>query len=391
MIRLRHLAIATLFAFPTLAIGAQESKPPDPRFGEWTTIFDGSSFEGWEVSKPVNAAFNWAIEDGAMTNRADPAKPAHNIATSRKFHNFEARLEFKVSEGDGNAGVYLRGRAEIQIFNSHGKDELGDADMGAIYRYAPPLADATRPAGEWNTLDIRFVGARLDVTLNGQLIQNNAYIPHKTGQGRADDFDSPGIFELQGDHDKVWFRNIRIRPLFEDDGWRPLILGGGADGWKPLRGGDQKWAVEEGALTNAGAPIHDLITEELFGDFLVRYEYKSEGNSGFYLRNLWEIQIQTSHGLPTTRNSDGALYSYYPPRVNASKPEGEWSVVEAKVIGRKITVHLNGVMIHDEAECPARTYDNSNTEGLDDPGPFLLQGDHGRVWFANIWVKRLNQ
>ncbi len=373
------------------SIAPAQEREPDPGFGRWITVFDGSTFDGWYASKPEGADWNWAIDDGAMTNMADPAKRKHNVATTRKFHNFEAHVEFKVrGENEGNSGLYLRGRAEIQIRDSYGKLDLNDPEakrhVGALYQYAPPLANASRPAGEWNEVDLRFIGTHLNVLLNGVLVQNNTFLPHKTGQGRTDAFDSPGIFELQGDHDKVWFRNIRVRPMFEQPGWRPLFNGTELTGWRSIDGAEGKWVVENGELTNVGFPIPDLLTEEDFGDFLLHYEYKSEGNSGLFLRNLWEIQIHNSHGKEATKNSDGALYDFFPPRVNMSKPQGEWSVVEVALIGRKITVFHNGVLTHDGAECPARTYNTRDASNLDAPGPIRLQGDHGRVWFTNLWI-----
>ena len=123
---------------------------------------------------------------------------------------------------------------------------------------------------------------------------------------------------------------------------------------------------------------------------LVHYEYRNEGNSGVFLRDLWEIQILNSNGARPNVWNDGALYDFFPAMVNMSPPKGEWSVIEASVIGRKITVHHNGVLIHENQEVPARTYDKKNSEGLDNPGPFKLQGDHGRVWFTNFWVKPLD-
>lgn len=390
---LKQLNRTACFAMSILlvagALRAQETTKPDPAFGEWITLFDGTSLEGWGPSKPEGRTMTWTIEDGAMTNDVTSIFTKHNIAATRKFHNFEAHVEFKIAPG-GNSGVYMRGRAEIQVFDSHGKPELGISDMGALYKYKAPIADATKPAGEWNTLDIRFIGTRVSAWLNGTLIQDNAYIPHKTGAGRTDEFDSPGIFELQGDHDKVWYRNIKIRPLFEADGWTQIFNRKDSTGWIGLDGNPSKWTVEEDAITNAGFPIKDLLTENKFGDFLVHYEYKSEGNSGFYLRNLWEIQIENSHGLEPGKHTDGALYDFFPPLVNMSRPKGEWSVVQAKVVGRKITVFHNGALVHDGRECKARTYNKFNALGLDDPGPFLIQGDHGRVWFTNIWVKPLN-
>jgi hypothetical protein len=178
--------------------------------------------------------------------------------------------------------------------------------------------------------------------------------------------------------------------MFEAPGWKKIFNGKDLTGWKALDGSEPKWAVEDGALTNAAGHMPDLITTEKYGDCLVYYEYKSEGNSGFYLRNLWEIQIENTHGKQPTKNTDGALYDFYPPLVNASKPRGEWSKIEAKVIGRKITVFQNGQLTHNERECPARTYNTKDSSGLDEPGPMLLQGDHGRVWFTNIWILPLN-
>lgn len=383
-----RLALLGVGACLMLSLTVRAADPkPDPRFGEWMPLTNGKNFDGWFRSKPEGKEFNWKIEDGAITNNtSDPAKK-HNIATTRKFHNYEASLEFKIQgEHEGNSGLYNRGRAEIQIYNSFGKDKVDNRDLGALYTYAAPLVNAAKPAGEWNSVVWRFVGTHMNVVINGKLVQNNTYIPHKTGLGRTDEFDSPGMFELQGDHDKVWFRDLKIRPLFEEKGWRPLFNGKDLAGWKTLDGSPNKWKVEDGALTNGGARIRDLITDETFGDCLVHYEYRSEGNSGFYLRNLWEIQIENTFGEQATKNTDGALYDFYPPLVNMSKPKGEWSVIEARVIGRKITVFQNGTLIHNERECPARTYNTKDASNLDAPGPMLLQGDHGGVWFTNIWI-----
>lgn len=390
-----RIGLAAAWVFLAAGASFAEDPKPDPAFGEWITLFDGKSLDGWEVSKPAKAKMNWTVEDGALTN--DPTNPIlrHNIATKRKFHNFEAELEFKIVKG-GNSGVYMRGRAEIQILDSHGKETPDTNDMGALYKFKAPLVNAALPAGEWNKLYIRLFGTHCTAILNGKLVQNNTFIDHKTGLGRTDTFDSPGMFELQGDHEKVWFRNIRIRPLCEAEGWRPIFDGASTRGWKPSKqygnpnaGGEMNWSVVDGELTNLQKHIHDIITEENFGDFLVRYEYRSIGNAGLFLRDLWEIQIENTFEKEMTKNTDGALYDFYPPKVNVSKPRGEWSVIESKVVGRKITVFQNGTLTHDNAECPARTYNKGNSKDMDAPGPFRLQGDHGGVWFTNLWVKPL--
>ena len=365
----------------------------DPLFGEWITLFDGTQSiedikEDWIVSKPAVAPFSWEVdEDGYLTNIVK-GRIRHNIATKRKFHHYETEIEFKISEG-GNAGIYNRGRAEIQIYDSHGKEELGDQDMGALYKFKPPEVDATKPAGEWNHLYIRFIGNHIYAELNGQIVQNNTFITHKTGAGRTDAFDSPGIFEIQGDHDKLWLRKIRIRPLFEDDGWVRLTNDYNLDGWH-MKGDKMEWFLLDGKITNKKFPIHDLYSDrDDFHSYLVHYEYASLGNSGVFHRNLWEIQIHSSHGQDATIHSDGALYDFYAPLKNMSRPAGKWQVIEARIDDRKITAHHNGTLIHDERECDAKTYRKSDSTGLDEPGPFRLQGEHGRVWFTNIFVKPL--
>ena len=109
------------------------------------------------------------------------------------------------------------------------------------------------------------------------------------------------------------------------------------------------------------------------------------------MRGLWEIQINASYGNETPgTHDDGALYDCVAPKVIACKPPGQWNVVEVKVEGRKVTAYQNGQLIHDESECPGRTYNMSDSSNLDVPGPLVLQGDHGKVWFANIWVKPLD-
>jgi hypothetical protein len=383
---------------------------PDPRFGIWKTLFDGrpNLQDGWFVSRPENerVAWNWKVEDdGSMTNVADPEGRKHSIATKRKFHNFELDLEFKISKG-GNSGIYLRGRCEIQIKDSHGRDVQGNEDMGAIYKTTPPLVDASIPAGQWNHIYVRLIGNHITVRLNSELVHDNAVAP-PTGQGgkRPGEFDAAHMLELQGDHDQVWFRNVRIRPLFEAPGWEEVFNRKDVSEWFPAHqagnersGGEMKWVVQDGILTNTPVsetgepkfePIADVLSKKKFENFLLHYEYKSYGNSGLFLRDLWEIQIDSSAGKPQSNGSDGALYAFYPPIVNMSKPAGEWSTVDVKLEGRKITVFHNGVMIHQNRECSGRTFAPNDATNMDRSGHFRMQGDHGPVWFTSLWVMPL--
>jgi hypothetical protein len=179
------------------------------------------------------------------------------------------------------------------------------------------------------------------------------------------------------------------------EGFRPLFNGKDTTGWK-LRNpnGHNSWTVEDGVLKNTvnkGEHGTDLVTQDKFWNFTVRYDFMvpDNSNSGFYLRGRHEIQILGDYksGTPS-RGGNGAIYNFKAPDTFASKPGNEWQTAEATIIGNKISVTLNGVKIHDNVECNKATgseIDNKVTE----PGPIFLQGDHGTVSFRNIRIKEI--
>ncbi len=174
-----------------------------------------------------------------------------------------------------------------------------------------------------------------------------------------------------------------------DDGFRAVFNGRDLAGWHLRRqGGKPSWSVQDGALVNAEKGT-DLVSDETFGDHTVRYEYSVPpgGNSGFYLRGRYEIQVSDDFATkkPDIRGN-GSIYNKIAPSVFASRPAGEWQQVEATVIGNRVTVILNGTKIIDNAPVEGVTgaaLDKNVTE----PGPILLQGDHSAVRFRNIRVK----
>ncbi len=112
-------------------------------------------------------------------------------------------------------------------------------------------------------------------------------------------------------------------------------------------------------------------------------------NSGFYLRGRQEIQILGDYArAKATINGNGSIYNFKAPDKFVSKPGNEWQTGEATVIGNKITVTLNGVKVHDNVECTQATGGELD-ENVDQPGPIMLQGDHGNVSFRNIQIKEL--
>jgi hypothetical protein len=179
------------------------------------------------------------------------------------------------------------------------------------------------------------------------------------------------------------------------EGFRPLFNGKDLTGWKLRRpDGHNSWKVEDGVLkniVNQGEHGTDLVTEDKFWNFTVRYDFMvpDGSNSGFYLRGRHEIQIlgDFQRGQPS-KNGNGAIYNFKAPDKFASKPGNEWQTVEATMIGNKITVTLNGQKIHDNVECDKATGSEIDNK-VKEPGPIFLQGDHGTVSFRNIRIKEL--
>jgi len=191
--------VCCLAAFSALAA--------DECCASWKTLFNGQDLTGWTNARP-DQKLKWVVEDGAITNTPKDK----DIATTEQFQDFDLQLEYKTVP-KGNSGVYLRGRIELQVLDSFGKTELTTGDDGGIYGQYAPLVNASKPAGEWNVLEATFVGDTLTAKLNGKLIHDKVKITEVTGGALPGGVTDPGPLMLQGDHGKVWYRNIRIRPI----------------------------------------------------------------------------------------------------------------------------------------------------------------------------------
>jgi len=167
----------------------------------------------------------------------------------------------------------------------------------------------------------------------------------------------------------------------------PLTLFNGRDlkGWRPkdpnLPNG---WKSANGILENK-MPSSDIVTEQEFNDFKLHVEFKvaPQSNSGIYLRGRYEVQIQDDYGKPPESHLIGGLYGFIDPVENAGKRANEWQTYDITLLGRYVTVVLNGKTVIDNKEIPGITGGALHSrEG--EPGPLMLQGDHGDVSFRNI-------
>lgn len=177
----------------------------------WVPLFNGKDLTGWQNARNAAGENKWAVEDGALTNVAT-GHDGNDIGTAGTFKDFELKLEYKTVK-DGNSGVYLRGRVEIQVLDSFGKNPPGKGDDGAIYDQFPPKENASKPVGEWNALEVSYVGDVVNAKLNGKVIQDKQQVVKVTGGALPGGVNEAGSLMLQGNHGKVWYRNIMIKSL----------------------------------------------------------------------------------------------------------------------------------------------------------------------------------
>lgn len=196
-------------------------------------LFDGSSLDAWRAERAP-----WTVADGAMTVPSRASSGGENALISKQsFGDVQLHLEFrspnpptKSSQDRGNSGIWFMQRYEVQILDSYQNPTYADGTAGAVYGWKPPLANAARRPGEWQSYDIVFERPRfgpdgallrpayVTAFLNGVLVQNHQAMLGTTVWRRVAAYQAhPDAAPLQlQDHDSpVSFRNIWVRPLPE--------------------------------------------------------------------------------------------------------------------------------------------------------------------------------
>lgn len=215
---------------------------------EWQGLFTGTDLAGWSGSGAVD--HDWEVVGGVALD-ADDSTRLSIEAGKGVFHNgragrtadlvstvshgdCELHLEFMIPE-KSNSGVYVMGLYEIQILDSWGETELKYSTCGGVYCQwidekpvggTPPILNASRPPGEWQSYDITFRAPRFDDTgkklanacfeclvWNDQVVHENVEVHGPTRASLPKAEGSAGNLMLQGDHGPVAFRNVRIREL----------------------------------------------------------------------------------------------------------------------------------------------------------------------------------
>lgn len=215
---------------PVVTPGTTSAAPPSDAI----VLFDGRSLGAWRSDRGP-----WTLRDGAVTvpPRARDA-PENALVTRQSFGDIQLHLEFRIpamagktGQDRGNSGIWFMQRYEVQILDGYRNPTYADGTLGAVYAWKPPLANAARAPGVWQSYDIVFERPRfasdgkllrpayVTVLLNGVLVQNHqamlgatvwrkvaTYTPHT----------DTAPLQLQDHGSPVSFRNIWVRPLPPD-------------------------------------------------------------------------------------------------------------------------------------------------------------------------------
>ena len=166
----------------------------------------------------------------------------------------------------------------------------------------------------------------------------------------------------------------------------PLFSGKSLEGWQPVGRRDSQWSATGGILQNAKSGAN-LMTLQKFEDFKLHLEFRvpKGENSGVYLRGRYELQVDDAAGLAPSSHHLGGVYGFIAPSENVARAAGEWQSMDVTLVGRMLTYELNGTMVICNREIPGITGGAlDSAEG--EPGPLLLQGDHGPIDYRNIVI-----
>ena len=202
--------------------GAPVAAPSDA-----TILFDGKDLSAWRGRKDKG---EWKVENGYME-----VNGKGDIRTAAEFGDCQLHLEWMApaevrgnSQGRGNSGVFFFGRYEVQILDSYDNPSYADGQAGAIYGQFPPLVNASRKPGEWQTYDILFIAprfddkgalqspARLTVLQNGIAVHINQELMGPTSHKSLPRYRAHGAkghIKLQDHGNPIRFRNIWVREL----------------------------------------------------------------------------------------------------------------------------------------------------------------------------------
>jgi hypothetical protein len=369
-----------------------------------------------EAQRKANesAQTDWIVKDGLLvfTGHGD------NLATTKQYGDFEMYVDWKITE-KGDAGIYLRGSPQVQIWDTSRREVGAQVGSGGLYNNqknpSKPLSVADNKIGAWNTFHIIMKGEKVTVYLNGKLVTDNATLENYWDRNIP--IFSKEQIELQAHGTYVAYRNIYLReitsdfiiPLSEDEkkqGFVSLFDGSNLDQWV---GNKKGYLVEEGAIVaHPELGGGNIYTKDEYADFEYRFEFQLTpgANNGLGIRAPlkgdaayvgMELQILDNEAdmykSLQPYQYHGSVYGVVPAKRGYLKPTGEWNQQEVIVKGPKVKVILNGqVIINTDIVEAVKGNEKVQKEhpGLkNETGHIGFLGHGDVVRFRNIRVKTL--
>ena len=405
----------------------------------YTAIFNGKDLTGWKglVENPIARAKmskaelekkqadadqkmreNWSAIDGSLVFSGH----GDNIATVKQYGDFEMLVDWRLDKNgkEPDAGVYLRGTPQVQIWDISRVDVGAQVGSGGLYNNTNHAKDpskvADNPLGDWNNFKIKMVGENVSVWLNGELVVDK--VPLENYWDRNQSIFPTEQIELQAHGSMVWYRDIYVKEIprkevfslseqEKKEGFEMLFDGTNLDQWTSTSAYEIN---KEGAIrSNPDAKYGtNLYTKKEYGDFIYRFEFKLTpgANNGVGIRTPidgdaayggMEIQILDNKAEVykdlKPYQYHGSVYGIIAAKRGALNPLGEWNTQEIRIQGNKIKVTLNGQVIVDGDLAEATK--NGTADGKEHPGLKNKSGHigflgHGtEVFLRNIRVKAL--
>lgn len=222
---------------PVIVTPGQAAMPMPP--SDAVVLFDGKDLSQW--SDMQGAPSKWKVENGYM----EITKGAGDIRTKQGFGDVQLHIEWAApvstagkGQDYGNSGVYLMNKYEVQVLDSYQNETYADGQAAALYGQYPPLVNASRKQGEWQSYDIIFrrprfavegklvQPARITVLHNGVLVQDNATLWGPTNWMEYDQYaahEDKLPISLQDHGHPVRYHNVWLRELPDRIDWRPAM------------------------------------------------------------------------------------------------------------------------------------------------------------------------
>ncbi len=409
-----------------------------PKDAGFVPIFNEKDLTGWKglVADPVKRSkmdaktlekeqakadetmrTGWYVKDGLLvfSGKGD------NLCTVKQYGDFEMYVDWKITR-DGDAGIYLRGTPQVQIWDTSRIDVGAQVGSGGLYNNqkneSKPSQLADNAIGDWNSFHITMVGDQVTVYLNGQLVVDK--VPLENYWDRNLPIFPQEQIELQAHGTYVAYRDIYLKEIArpkpyvlteeeKKEGYKILFDGTNLHHWV---GNKTAYVIEDGniAVYPKRGGNGNLYTKDEYSDFIYRFEFKLTpgANNGIGIRaplngdaayGGMEIQVLDNdadiYKDLQPYQYHGSVYGVIPAKRGYLKPLGEWNEEEIYIKGNKIRVTLNGTVIVDGDIAEASK--NGTPDHRDHPGlkrttghiGFLGHGDN--LFFRNIRIKSLSQ